>query len=304
MRTTLFYLILTNILGGSSYAATGYALRGLSAVELVFWRTLLGCLAFIPFFVRALKRLHLRPAEWFRVAAVAFLGYAAPLLIGTLGQETATATNAALLIGMEPVSIVILSAIFLGEALTLMKVVAVASGLSGAGLIVLQGMSPRDLSWTSDLQGNLLLFLHGFFWSLYSVIGKPLLRKIDPMSFTALTTVLSLIPITGAALPELARRGIFQPSGTLVAAVLFLGLGVTFYATFAWNKALELAPASQLAQFIFIQPLVGVVLGVCLLRDRFTLWSGIGGVMILWGVYASMRESPATAPNPTQPSVL
>jgi drug/metabolite transporter (DMT)-like permease len=287
----LFYLTAANFLGGASYLGSAYALRGYSATAVVFWRTLLGMIVFIPFLIRALKRRYSK-GQWTRMAAVALFGYAAPLILGTIGQDWSSATNASLLVGIEPVSITLLSALFLGERLMPLRAAAIAGGIAGASLIVLQGIPFWSASIQPQVRGDLLLILHGFCWSLYSVIGKPVLKDVDAMSFTAITTALGLVPIAAAAYPSVVGAPII-PSYPAFLGVVFLGLGGTFLGTLSWNKALELVPASQLANFIFLQPLIGVLLGVFIENDRFTAWSALGGGLILAGVYLTSIPAPS-----------
>lgn len=268
--------------------ATAYALKGFSDTGLVFWRTALGVPFFLPILARRVKGLDLSPEDWLRVAAVGILGYAAPLLVGTAGQRLSTATNASLLIGVEPVAIVLLSAVFLGEMMTVLKTTAIALGLAGSSLIVLQAW-PWDAQLTPRLKGDALLFLHGVLWALFSVIGKPVLRKVDSLTFTALAIVFALAALALSALAGL-DVGHLRVSGQALLAVSFLAIGVTFLGTLAWSKGLEMVPASKLACFVFLQPLVGVLLGSLWQGEAFTAWSASGGVLILLGALAASRD--------------
>lgn len=281
-------LVTTNILGGSSYAATTYALRGFTPAEAAFWRTAIGCILFLFAGLPALRRLRLSTGEWLRLAAVGFFGYAFPLVVGNLGQHLSSATNASILIGVEPVSLILLSAVFLGEPLTLLKWGSVLCGFSGAALVVSQGRLPDFGS--STLRGDLLLFLHGFCWALYSVIGKPLLKKIEPLAFTAVTTVFALVPISLAAWPSMSAGRAEPVGGSAVGGIVYLAVVVTFLSTSLWNKALQRVPASVMANFIFLQPLVGVLFGVLVQGERFSAWSAAGGAMILLSVWGATRE--------------
>src|SRR5436309_1094827 len=108
------FLVCANVLGGASYVGTAGALRSLKPLEVIFWRMLLGAILFCPA-LRALRGRRPSRRAWALTAAVGLFGLAAPLLVGTVGQRLSSATNASLLVGFEPVSIVILSALFLRE---------------------------------------------------------------------------------------------------------------------------------------------------------------------------------------------
>jgi drug/metabolite transporter (DMT)-like permease len=285
------WLILSNFLNGSGFPAIAYGLKEFSPVALVFWRTLLAGALLLPIFVRAVRRKDLTSRDWILMGLVGVFGAAAPLLIESIGQSLSSATNASLLIGVEPVAVVILSAIFLGESLTGFKIAGLASCLVGSALIVLQGIPFWNVHITTHFKGDVLLFAHGILWSLYSVIGKPVLRKIDPMTFTAVTTIIALVPIAVVELafhPGLGGAPLTWRGG---AAAVYLAVAVSVLAAYTWNVALEKVPASTVAHFIFLQPLIGVLGGVLLIHDRFTMWSGFGGILILAGVYGAVAPA-------------
>jgi drug/metabolite transporter (DMT)-like permease len=221
-------------------------------------------------------------ADHLRMLAVGTVGYALPLYLGTLGQRDSSATNAALLIGIEPVSIAVLSAFFLRERLDRAKAFSIAAGLVGGALIVSQGRPVWREALEGQLRGDVILFFHGICWALYSVIGKAALRTVDPLAFTGITTLHSLAAFS------LARPGLAgSPSPRAVWALLYLAVLVTVVATVLWNKGLEKVPATRVAAFVFVQPLTGVLLGVLVGRERLTAWTLLGGALVLGGMYGS-----------------
>jgi drug/metabolite transporter (DMT)-like permease len=62
---------------------------------------------------------------------------------------------------------------------------------------------------------------------------------------------------------------------------------VSFAGVLTWNLAMERVSASLLAYFIFLQPLLGVLFGVFLLREALNWGSLFGGILILLGVYCA-----------------
>lgn len=280
------YLLSCNILGGTAYVSMVYVLRGFSVSAAVFWRLLLGAVLLAPVVWRRWPAKPIAREDWLRIVVAGVFGMALPLTLGTMGLKRSTATHASLLLGFEPVSIFVLSALFFGEALTAVKIGAICCGLFGSSLIVLQGL-PWNAQLSPHWRGDVLLFLHAICWSLYSVVGKSALRRVPPTVFTGLTTAIAIVPLalmTGPALWPTAT-----PPPAALAGLAFQALGVTFGATLLWNKGLELVPASTMAQFIFLQPLTGVLLGVLLQRDPMTSWSAGGGVLIITGMVLALR---------------
>lgn len=286
------YLVLTNVLGGSSYPAIAIALRGFPERDVVFLRMLACALLFAPVLWLSRRRMAgLSLADWARMAAVGIFGYALPLALGIYGQKLSSAASASLLLAMEPVSIVLLSCLFLGERLTGAKVLALTAGLSGTMLIALQGLPRPGLSMTGRLSGDLMLAAAGASWALYTVIGKPLLGRVRPLDYTAATTIFGFLGVAAWAAPGLAPSA-WRSAGTGPwLSMAYLAAGGNFLGALLWNLALANTEASRLANFIFLQPLVGVALGAWLLGDALTGWTLAGGTLVLAGVWAATRPS-------------
>ncbi|MFI5361652.1 MAG: DMT family transporter [Elusimicrobiota bacterium] len=289
MNTLL--LILTNVIGGSSFPFNAVMLGGFSPLDAIVVRMGLSSVLFLPFLWRARRRLAaLSARDWGLLAAVGVFGYALPLALGNYGQTMSTSSSAAIFIGMEPVSIVALSCLFLGERLTGLKAGAVGAGIAGTALIAFQGR-PHFGAISGRLAGDLLLAATGCCWSLYTVIGKPLLARVEPMDFTAVTNVACFVGVAAWAGPGLApARWLAAGTGPWV-SIFYLAAVVSFLGAVIWNLALKRVEASRQANFIFLQPLVGVALGAGLMRDPLTIWTAAGGAFILGGMWAATRAA-------------
>lgn len=286
------YLLIavSNILGGSTYAVTTEALKGFPEKDLVLLRMALCAALFVPLAWRGRERLSKATrGDWARIWAVGILGYALPLALGTYGVKLSSATSASLLVGIEPVTIVLLSALFLGEALTGLKVLSLFLGLTGAMFIAFQGLPTLSGAFTDRLKGDLILAFHGSCWALYSVLGKSALKRVDPLDFTAVTSITGFAGVALWAAPGADAAAWSAVPVRAWLATGYLAVAGGFLAVILWNVALRKVEASKVANFIFLQPVVGVLLGVGLQGDPLTRWSVAGGALVLGGMYAASR---------------
>ena len=192
-------------------------------------------------------------------------------------------------IGMEPVSIVVMSTIFLGERMTAVKFLSLAAGLSGAMLIAFQGPPRLGMALSGPVAGNLILAFSGICWGLYSVLGKPVLNRVEPMDYTAVTTVICFIGVACWVAPGLSPASWRSAEPAAWGALLYLAVAGSFLGAWIWNVVLRKVEASSSANYIFLQPLVGVMLGAGFLGDPLTRWTAIGGTLILLGMWAANR---------------
>jgi drug/metabolite transporter (DMT)-like permease len=215
-------------------------------------------------------------------------------VLGNYGLRRSTASNAALLIGTEPISVVVLGAIVLGEQLSRARVVALVLGIAGATVLIAGGIPFVTITYTPHVVGDLLLVAHGVAWGIYTVAAKRLLERHDPIAVSAASLVVALpclLPLAAVESRAFAWDASQLPSA--LAAALTLGLVVSAGMTLLWNTALRELDASRMAGFIFLQPLAGLVLGVALLGEALTPFALLGGALIMLGVYALAIEERA-----------
>lgn len=287
-----FLIAVSNVLGGSTYAVTTAALRSLPEKDLMLLRMGLCAALFAPLAWAGRRRLAgTGRGDWARLVAVGLFGYALPLALGTYGVKLSSAASASLLVGIEPVTIVLLSALFLGEALTGLKILSLVLGLAGAMLIAFQGPPTLSGAFTDRLKGDLILATHGGCWALYSVLGKSALKRVDPLDFTAVTSIIGFAGVALWAAPGASPSAWASLPPAAWLATGYLAAAGGFLAVILWNVALKSVEASKVANFIFLQPVVGVLLGVGLQGDPLTRWSAAGGALVLGGMYAASRSS-------------
>jgi drug/metabolite transporter (DMT)-like permease len=294
-RRAVAVAIVANLIGGTSYVLAKVALDGMTETTLVVVRTVVALAVLLPLAGPGVGTL-LRAGGPDRVALLLMgvVGYALPLVLGNHGLRRSTATNAALLIGIEPIAVVVMSALVLRERLSRARGVALGLGLAGATVLVAGGIPFVSVAYSPHLVGDLLLVAHGVAWGVYTVASKRLLERHDAVAVSAASLAVALpwlLPVAAveASAFEWGASRTWMP----LAAAVTLGLLVSAGMTLLWNTALRHLDASRMAGFIFLQPLAGLVLGVTLLGEPLTASALAGGGLILVGVWVLAVEERA-----------
>lgn len=284
-------LVLANIVYATSYVATRLTLADVPPSTLALIRLVVGSLILVPL-ASALRRpgaSTLSPADRWRVFWMGALGFAGAFALSHWGLARSTATNGALLITVEPVTLLVLAPLLLGERLTRREGAGAALALLGATLVVANGIPGLSEALVPHWRGDLLLILAGVAYASYSLIGREILARHSSLSVTAWSIAWGAGAMLPLALIERASGALPRVTPTAIAGTLYLAVVITALGYLAWNYALERVSASRAAIFLNLQPLVGALLGVAVLGESLTPYTVAGGGLILAGLTLTVK---------------
>jgi drug/metabolite transporter (DMT)-like permease len=287
--TAYVVLILANVVYGSSYVVSRVVLDHMGPATLSFFRLLIGSLVLVPLArVERHDTGRLSRADRWHVFWMGLLGFAGAFAFGNWGIRLSTATNAALLITVEPISLILLSPLVLGERLTRREVVGVMLTLLGATVIVVNGIPGVSVALAPHWRGDLLLVLSGLAYASYSLFARDVLARHRALPVTAWSILWGTAAMVPFATAEWLAGDRPEWTWPVVLGTLYLGLVITALGYLLWNWALERVEAPRVAIFLNIQPLVGALLGALWLHETLTPFTVAGGLLILAGVHVAV----------------
>jgi drug/metabolite transporter (DMT)-like permease len=305
MGRPVLCLLLANVIGGLTYPWQKMALEGLPPATVTALRSLLSLVLMAGWL--ALRRERPWPfprRETGRLALVGILGVALPMLLGAEGVHRSTATNASLLILLEPVSIVLFARLLLGERMGPRPSAGLVLGLAGAVVVVTEGLTAGPTLLRGEhLIGNVLLALSGILWGIYTPLMKPLAGHRDPVALTFGSMAFAMALFVPAALVEAPRWTAGPSLAKALLCTAALGLLGSFLGTVLWTAALRHVSANAVAPLIFLQPVVSAIAGALFLDETISVQAGIGGAIVAVGVLVGLSAEPAaSAPGPRRTS--
>ncbi|MBI2525614.1 MAG: DMT family transporter [Candidatus Rokubacteria bacterium] len=285
-------LLLANLIYATSYSATRVVLADVGPATLALARLVIGSAILVPVALairRGDPRRFVSTDRW-NLFWMGLLGFAGAFAFAHWGLVRSTATNAALLITVEPISLMLLSPLLLGERLHRREALAAAMTLSGAALVVVNGVPGLTRTVAPHWRGDLLLVCSGLAYASYSLLGRGLLLRHSAMAVTAWSIAWGAAAMVPLALLE--WHGGHRPvwTGQAITGVLYLAVVITALGYLAWNYALERVPAPRAAIFLNVQPLAGAVLGIAWLGEPLTVFTVVGGTLILAGLTLTVRR--------------
>lgn len=278
------------IFWGASFVATKIALQYIVPTALVWIRFAMG-VAVLGLAVGLNKQFSLPSGrEWGYFALLGFLGITFHQWLQSTGLLTAQATTTAWIVASTPMFIALLGFFVLRERLAWYQVAGIVLASLGVLLIVTKG-NLSSLSSGLSTPGDFLVLISAVNWAVFSTLSRPGLKKHPAtlMMFYVMTfgwLFTSLLFFAGSGVRDINAVPL---DGW--AAIAFLGVFCSGIAYIFWYDALQVLPVAQTGAFLYLEPIITVVVAALLIREALLLATLIGGILILVGVGLVNRPS-------------
>jgi drug/metabolite transporter (DMT)-like permease len=243
-------------------------------------------LALLRFCVASLTLLMIAPFQNIRKPAVQdcprlfLLGLFGISIYHTLlnwGEMTVSAASASFIINTAPAMIAIISVFFLKEQIRPMGWLGM--GISFLGVTVIALGEGKGLTFE---KGGWLILGSALCTSLYTVWQKPLLKKYSAFEVTLYSIV------SGTMFLLVFSPGLFQTirNASLLAtcSVVYLGIGPAALAYFGYSYLLSHRPASQVASYLYLVPVLSIGVAYIWLNELPGWISLTGSALALGGI--------------------
>lgn len=271
---------------GSTFAAVKV---GLDAAPPVFFGGMRSVLGGAAMTVLALLRSGLPSlrGSWPAYAVLTLLNVVLFFTLQTLAILELPSGLASVLIYLQPVLTGVLAALFLGERLTVLKVLGLLVGFTGI-LVVSLGALDGHVS----VLGVGYAVMGALVWSLGTIAFKHYSDQVDVWWSVALPFLVggAVLSVAGGLL-----EGVHVAwSGTFVLAYLYASLIGTALSWSLWFTLVSTGGAGRAASYIFFVPLVSLVIGAVFLHESLGVTLLLGAVLVVLGVYlVNRRPRPA-----------
>jgi drug/metabolite transporter (DMT)-like permease len=270
---------------GLAPVATRAAVGHLEPLPLLLIRLAAASLVLLPWALPVFRKLRRRSAG--RLVAAGLLGLVGYNLPVTAGLRWLPAATAGLLLATEPVWVLLLGRLFLGErggARAWLGSAAALAGvavLAGPGAIVGVGGGSGGVGRT--LAGTGLVLAATLSFAAYTIVLRPLSRELGAVPATAAATVVGSLPYLAAAW-TLPGAGLGRLGPAVWAELAFLALGCTAAGLLLWSVAVMAGDITRVSLLLYLEPVVSVLGAAVFLGEHVTVVMIGGGLLILAGV--------------------
>lgn len=186
---------------------------------------------------------------------------------------------------LAPILVILASPIVLKETMTSKKLLCTITAL--AGMVLVSGVTEAGFSGLSELKGILFGIGAAILYASVILMNKKI-TGVSPYD----KTILQLAMASIALLPYvLLTENWSAVSITPLSAVLLLVAGIvhTGIAYWMYFGSMGDLPSHTIALLSYIDPILAIVLSVCLLHEPMSIGALIGAVMVLGAAYFSEK---------------
>ncbi|WP_345739942.1 DMT family transporter [Haemophilus parahaemolyticus] len=181
-----------------------------------------------------------------------------------IGLQYTSASSAATMIGIEPLMVILIGQLFFKEKASLTIWLLGIIAFIGVFLLV----------------GCLLVLASTIVVALWLRLSKSVLGNLNPKVYTALSLQLgTLIGLPFMLL--LVKNWNINFSYSSIIALLYLGIGCSLFANWAWNKGLSETETNKSGIFLALEPVFGVLFSIILLNDSLSITSWVGVALVI-----------------------
>ncbi len=284
-------LIIATILWGGNFVI-GRAIAGdIPPITLAFLRWCLAFLFFWPFIARRAKQeLPLIKKQWPVVLLMALTGVTCFNTLVYIGLYDTTSINASLMNSSTPIMVYILSFIFLKEHLTRYQLLGTAISLVGVLFILTKGSLEALFSFSFN-QGDLLVLIAVFCWSIYSLLVKQFSGKLPGYSTFFITIFIGALILLPFTIYELMTTSItITWSVGTISAILYVGIAASIVAFLSWNTGVVALGANKASIYLNFIPLFAAIFAVLFLKEKLYIAQVIGGLAVIFGVILTNKK--------------
>lgn len=230
---------------------------------------------------------------WGSVFAMGLFGVSFYYIFFNISLVYTPASTGALIQGFIPATIALLAAIFLKEKLTGMQIAGIIISVLGVALIGF--ISEPAAKSANPVLGTVLMILAVIDWAVYTIISKKM-TAIHPLLITTYCTVIGTIFLLPAVYIEWRQHSFPAVSFKDWLGICYLGVFASAICYLLYNSALNYLSAVQVGNFLNLDPVIGAVFALIVLKESISLWQVGGSVLVLIGIWLSSKHANKEAP--------
>ena len=232
--------------------------------------------------------------DYIRIFAASMLGFFTCQLTFLVGIPHITPMDCSILTAMSPIYTMAIAAIVLKEPLTFQKAGGVAISFAGIIYLILSRTDTGGGVAQTTPFGIFMIILNSLSFSMYLGIFKPLIGKYSVVTFMKwifLFAAAISLPLAGKSMLSLDWAAI---PDIQLAELAYLIVCATFISYFLIPVGQKRIRPTLVSMYSYIQPIIAIVISICIGMDVLTWQKVVAAVMVFGGVIIVSYSKSAT----------
>lgn len=279
LLTNIFFglnFVFAKNVDGTYISSEAFALLRMAGGVLFFW-------LIVPF----CPHQKLERGDYIRLFFAGLFGGTINMYSFLKGITYTSPVDASIIMTLVPLSVLLLSAIFLGERITWVKMIGIILGALGA--VALIAYSGTVNMGYDNLLGNLMCLGCVVSYTLYLIVMKPIMTKLHPLTVMRWVFLFSFIqtaPFFGKGLVN--TNWSIMPTDTLI-SIGYVVIVATLLTYLLTSISLKTLSASTASMYNYMQPVIATVVAIILGQDSFSVIKLFAACLVFVGVYLVIR---------------
>ena len=228
-------------------------------------------------------------SDWGWITLTSVCGNMGFMVFMMLAVEYTSALQAGLALGLIPVAVMALSAIFLGERLGRLGYMAVVFAVLGA--MALKSTGDATVKTTGSVWMGIFALVGLVFCEAgFAVFGKCVKTPLTGIQKNLLSNTITLILCIPLMLYELQTFDVMAMTPAHWYAIIYLGLFATGIAGIIWFWAMKYVRGNDGGIATAFMPLFGAVAAVVILDEILLPVHIVGGVLIMMALWFIIKD--------------
>jgi drug/metabolite transporter (DMT)-like permease len=290
LRWGLISALLATLIWSWNFIIARSVIETVAPVTLALLRWTAATLLLLPFSWKPLRRSwplvrHNLPY----LLTTALLGVTLFNTLVYIASQTSPAVNLSLIAITFPIFIVLFSALFLHQPITLRRSAGILLVLLGVALLGSAG-SIQQLRSLQLSQGDLWMLLAAVIFAIYSILVRYKPEGLESRAFLIYTFLPGWILLLPWALWEQLSAPWPTITPGIAASILYLGLFTSILSYLLWNHAVATIGPSNAGMIYYTLPLFSAVEAWLVLGEAITRVHLISAATIISGIYLSTEQ--------------
>jgi drug/metabolite transporter (DMT)-like permease len=227
----------------------------------------------------------LLPLDRKRLVLLALVGHTLYQVLFIQGIHATTASNSAILLGLTPVFVALLSLLLSSDKPHLGVFVGIGISILGVYLVLHDSESAGG-----SVLGDALTLGATFCWSLHTVLSRPIVARYGPLKTSAYATSIGSLAFLPLGMSELSRMA---PASIPASGWWALAYSIVFSLVAAycmWYFAVGRIGPTQTAIYSNLTPVAATAVAYLALGEPVGWRKLVGALVIFLGIYLVRRQ--------------